>query len=432
MVGGMHRRYPQYKLIPVDWLPTLPSCWSARRLKFCANLVNAKVADAEQDFYVALENVESSTGRHLPSEAPSEPESVVTRFAIDDVLFGKLRPYLAKAWKAERSGVCSTEFFVLRGKQYTPAYLRWLCLSPGFVRQVDSSTFGSKMPRASWDNVGELPTPLPSLSEQHAIAAFLDRETARIDALIEKKRRLIELLQEKRAAVVMATVTKGLNMGAPLSDSGVAWLGPIPAHWSLRRFKHVTTRVDVGIAEAATHAYADDGVPLIRSTDVFPNELRTSGLLAIEQWFAQRNRNKALCRGDLVTVRTGAPGTTAVVPDALDGCQCFTLLMSTVSRRHFSPYFCYYLNSLAAATYFQLAGWGTAQINISVPILKETPIPVPPLPEQRAIAKACERYESHFRAAITATGDAIATLAEFRSALISAAVTGQIDVREAA
>src|SRR5207248_435328 len=113
-------------------------------------------------------------------------------------------------------------------------------------------------------------------------------------------------------------------------DSGINWLGRIPAHWSLSKLRRIATRVDVGIAEAATHAYADVGVPLVRATNILNGTLERDSMLFIEPWFAERNRSKRLHTGDIVTVRTGVPGQSAVVPLDLNGAQCFTALMTTL------------------------------------------------------------------------------------------------------
>jgi type I restriction enzyme S subunit len=271
--------------------------------------------------------------------------------------------------------------------------------------------------------------PVPPLTEQRAIAAFLARETARIDALVERKERLIELLEEKRQAVISHAVTRGLDPAAPLKDSGIPWLGRVPKHWIVTSFKRVTTRVVVGIAEAATHAYADEGVPIIRSTNVRPNNLLTEDVLLVQPWFAEQNRSKYLYAGDLVTVRTGYPGVTAVVPQSLHRSQCFTLLISTPKHGHNSDYYSFVLNSTSSRAYFEVEGWGSAQLNISVPILQYLPVPVPPQEEQTRIVNYLKQRLAIFDAGINRTRDGIAGLQEYRAALITAAVTGQIDVR---
>ena len=209
--------------------------------------------DADGLPYVGLEHVASWTGSLLPLDDQQSPESISNAFRSGDVLFGKLRPYLAKAVTAEFGGLCSTEFLVLRPLAYDRRYLLYGMLTDGFVSLVDSSTFGAKMPRANWDFVGDALLPLPPLDEQHAIAAFLDRETERIDALVAKKRLLIERLEEYRTALITRTVTRGLppevaraaglDPSPRLKSSGVEWLGDVPEHWDVRPLKRISPSV---------------------------------------------------------------------------------------------------------------------------------------------------------------------------------------------
>jgi type I restriction enzyme, S subunit len=270
--------------------------------------------------------------------------------------------------------------------------------------------------------------------KQVAIADFLDRKTAAIDALIAKKERLRELLQEKRQAVITQAVTNGLKPFLPTKDSGVEWLGRIPAHWAVIPLKRMSSRVVVGIAEAASHAYADSGVPIVRSLNVQPNHLVPNEVLFIEKWFAEKNASKTVREGDLLTQRTGEySGATAVVPAALDGCQCFTLLITTPKAELRSWFASYFMNSAAGHEYFNRTRWGTAQPNISVPILQDLPLLVPPGAEQDEIVAFIRAGTRRDGAVEERIGDQIVALHEYRRAIITAAVTGQIDVtREAA
>jgi len=201
-------------------------------------------------------------------------------------------------------------------------------------------------------------------------------------------------------------------------NSGMEWLGEVPKHWEIKQFKRVTTRVDVGIAEAATHAYVDEGIPIIRSTNVRPDKIFIDDLLYIQEWFAEKNKSKYLFADDLVTVRTGAPGTTAVVPQELHGCQCFTMLISTLKLGHVPQFYSYFLNSSNAKFRFAVEGWGTAQINISVPILQQQIIAQPPENEQIAITKFLDRETSRIDTLIAKKERQIELLQEKRTALI--------------
>ncbi|MBX7133129.1 MAG: restriction endonuclease subunit S, partial [Fimbriimonadaceae bacterium] len=214
----------------VEWVGRVPSHWAIQPLKRQARLLTEKTDRREHP--VALENIEGWTGRFLPTETEFEGEGV--EFKAGDVLFGKLRPYLAKTLVAESNGEAVGDFLVMRPSgAVQPRFLGYQLRSREVISIIDGSTFGSKMPRASWDFVGSMPFPLPPVEEQAVISAFLDRETAKIDALVEEQKRLIELLKEKRQAVISQAVTKGLDPNVPMKDSGVEWLGKIPAHWNV-------------------------------------------------------------------------------------------------------------------------------------------------------------------------------------------------------
>jgi type I restriction enzyme S subunit len=190
----------------------------------------------------------------------------------------------------------------------------------------------------------------------------------------------------------------------------------------------MASRVVVGIAEAATHAYADEGIPILRSTNVRAGKI-IGDIMFVDPVFAGDRGSKQINVGDLITVRTGNAGVTAVIPPELDGCQCFTMLITTLNADSLAEYYCYWMNSISAQCYFGLEGWGTAQVNISVPILKALPIPIPPTSEQKEIVTYLDREIGKFDTLTAEAQRAIDLLQERRTALISAAVTGQIDVR---
>jgi type I restriction enzyme S subunit len=199
----------------------------------------------------------------------SRPKLTGASFQRDDVLFNKLRPYLAKVYHAEFDGISSGELLCLRSSEKVfPRYLFYVLVSKGFIDTVDSETFGSKMPRADWEIVGRHPLPLPCVETQRRIAAFLDEKTARIDALITKKRVLLDRLAEKRLALITCAVTKGLNAAAPTKDSGIDWLGEIPAHWEIKRLRYVVRLLSGSTPTTSISEYWDGDVPWISPKDV--------------------------------------------------------------------------------------------------------------------------------------------------------------------
>lgn len=201
--------YPAYKDSGIEWLGQVPEHWEVRRLKTAVDHINEQTSfKTDEDLYIALEHVESWTGRLLLPTGEAQFDSQVKRFRAGDVLFGKLRPYLAKVVRPKQSGLCVGEFFVLRARPVlTPQYLEVALRSAPAIDFVNSSTYGAKMPRADWTFVGAMLFPLPPLPEQTAIVEYLDAQTAKIDTATAALRREIELLREYRERVIADVLT---------------------------------------------------------------------------------------------------------------------------------------------------------------------------------------------------------------------------------
>lgn len=201
--------YPAYKPSGVEWLGQVPEHWEVRRLKTAVDHINEQTSTKnDEDLYIALEHVESWTGRLLVPSGEAQFDSQVKRFRAGDVLFGKLRPYLAKVVRPKQSGVCVGEFFVLRARLVVaPYYLEVVLRSAPAIDFVNSSTYGAKMPRADWTFVGAMRFLLPPLPEQNAIVEYLDTRTTKIDAAIAATRSEIELLREYRTRLIADVVT---------------------------------------------------------------------------------------------------------------------------------------------------------------------------------------------------------------------------------
>jgi type I restriction enzyme S subunit len=412
------KRYPAYKDSGIDWLDEIPDNWEITKLKRLCQFAygDSLASEVRLEGEIEVYGSNGRVGMHTYANSLA-PCLVIGRKGS----FGKVnystRPVFA----------IDTTFLV--DSRFTNADMRWLYYVLSDAR-LDSATKDSAIPGLDREDAYVRELCLCSVAEQRAIAGFLDRHTAKIDALVAKKERLIELLRENQAAVITRAVTKGLDPNVPMKDSGVEWLGKIPAHWNVNTLKNVCQRVFVGIAEAATFAYADDGVPMLRSTDVRANRIRSDEIRHIEWRFAEGLSGKKLKRGDIVTVRTGNAGVSAIVPVAYDGGQCFTLVVSRPAPPHDGRYFCYWLNAPSGQEQFRIEGVGTAQINISVPIVQNTIVCVPPSEEQRRIADFIEKQVAQWDSLMRMISEAIASLRELRISLISAAVTGKIDVRE--
>ena len=424
-------RYSEYKASGADWLGSVPTRWNVVRLKMKVSLVTAKAT--ERSCPVALENVEGWSGKFISTEGEFEGEGVA--FVTGDVLFGKLRPYLAKVYLANSSGEAVGDFHVLRPSvTMSPRFLQYQILNKAFIDVLDGTTFGSKMPRASWESLGNMPLALPSPNEQTNIAAFLDCETAKIDALIAEQEKLIALLVEKRQATISQAVTRGLNLGTPMKDSGVAWLGEVPAHWLVKRMKHLVRESIAGPygSSLTKSMYVTTGYRVYGQQQVIPDDFAIGDYYISEDKFAEMGRYRVM-PGDVLISVMGTIGRAAVVPTAVEpGIINPRLVLYRVVEQLILPrYLQVFLNNPTSQRYFALAAQGTTMEGLNMSSIGELYVAVPPMSEQQKILKFIQFEGKKIDILSAEAARVIALLKERRSALIAAAVTGQIDVRRA-
>jgi len=409
--------------IGLPWLQQVPSQWSVRPLKFNLKLMNEPARTSDQ--LVALENIEGWTGRFL--ETGSSFDGQGAGFEANDVLFGKLRPNLAKVFIADRAGEAFGDLWVLRPQEGChPRFFFYQLLGSNFIDTVSASTNGAKMPRADWSYVGALPSPTPMVDEQRAIATYLDRETARIDGLIEKKARFIALLKEKRVAVIAHAVTKGLNRNAPMKDSGQAWLGEVPAHWEVVPSIWLFT-------ESKERAHEDDEqLSATQKYGVIPlSEFERLEQRQVTKAFLNLEQRKHVEVGDFVISMRSMDG--GLERAKARGCVRSSYVVLKSSSEVDVDFFTYlfksisYIQALRATSSFIRDGQDLNFWNF-----RAVKLPRLPLDEQAEIARFLSNETARIDTLITKTEQSIALLKEKRAALITAAVTGKIDVRSAA
>lgn len=433
-------RYPEYKDSGIAWLGEVPGHWNVAPLKRGYQVVLGKMLqndasgpDDELVPYLRAANIKwkGVDVSDIKQMWVSQREMKQLALSAEDLLISEGGDVGRSAIWQNELDPCYFQNSVNRARAHEGNSTRFLYYWISTIKDngfIDIICNKSTIAHFTAEKVAAVPVPFPTQEEQQSIATFLDRETRKIDALIAEQQRLVELLAEKRQAVISHAVTKGLNPNVRMKDSGIEWLGDVPVHWSVGTLTRIAERVVVGIAEAATHAYVEIGTPILRATNIRPGKI-IGELLYLDSNFADDRGSKLLNAGDLVTVRTGNAGVTAVVPKELDGCQCFTMLITTLISAAAADFYCYWMNSVAAKCYFSLEGWGTAQINISVPILKCLPAPIPTFEEQQKIVAFLDAETAKFDTLTTEASRAIELLQERRCALISAAVTGKIDVR---
>jgi type I restriction enzyme S subunit len=273
-----------------------------------------------------------------------------------------------------------------------------------------------------------LTVPVPPIAQQDQIATFLDRKTVAIDALITKKERLSELLQAKRQALITHIVTKGLNPNTPMRDSGLPWLGKVPSHWKLLRLKQLSHRISGRLVYQPAQYFSDTGVPFIMGNNVTERGIVLEETKFIPSDVNTRFSHHALRTGDVVTVRVGAPGVTAVVGPEADGMNCGSLMIVRRNVAFDSRWLAAVMNSPVVRAQIDLVQYGAAQEQINITDAVNFVIPVPPVPEQQAIADHVTTARHRLDVAVDRVSLQVGRLREYRQALITAAVTGKVDV----
>jgi type I restriction enzyme S subunit len=370
--------------------------------------------------------------------APSRARRVVED---GDVIVSTVRTYLraiAAITGPEPNLVVSTGFAVVRPHhELDRGYAAHALRAPYFVERVVANSKGVSFPAINESEMATFELAVPPKPEQRAIAAFLDRETARIDALVAKNERLIELLQEQRTALITSAVTKGLDSKVPMKDSGVEWLGEIPTHWEVRQLgKAMETLMDFrGRTPTKLGMDWGGGIPALSAVNVREGYLDLSrgvnyGSQSLHDRWMTRGPTK---KGDVLFTTEAPLGNVALVPDDNRYILSQRVVLLRPRPDQLTPE---YLQRLLISSAFrqgvELQATGSTAEGVKRRHLMSTAICVPHLGEQRAITALLDRETASIDALIAKVRDAIERLKELRTALISAAVTGKIDVREEA
>lgn len=445
--GPRYKPYPKYKDSGVEWLGEIPAQWGTKRLKHLAVLnpesLPEDTAPTFEMVYVDIGGV-NSLGRIIDGEpltfasAPSRARRLVRD---GDVIVSTVRTYL-RAIAAVRNPdprmIVSTGFAVVRPEDgLTTAYAAYALRAPSFVERVVANSKGVSFPAINESEMATYELTMPSEGEQHAIAAFLDRETAKVDALVAKKEKLIELLQEKRAALITQAVTKGLDPTVPMKYSGVEWLGKIPAHWEVKRVRHLALGVGSGIQMGPFGSmlkeliFSDTGYKLYGLENTISGDFE-KGSRYLTKLQYQELHQYWLRPDDIIVTRKGSIGNARIVPREFEpGIIDSDTIRIRVDDAMISPHFFTLL--LHEGSYVQqqieVARRGAVLSGLNTSTIADLVLAVPDRDEQTVLLAHVSQCQSRMDALIQRIRDAVDHLIEFRSALISSAVTGKIDVR---
>tara|TARA_R110000851_G_scaffold210486_3_gene363005 strand:- start:33806 stop:35254 length:1449 start_codon:yes stop_codon:yes gene_type:complete len=446
--SSKYQAYPEYKHSGVEWVGDIPVDWLVTRLKYVASIfgrigfrgytVNDIVVEGEGAIVLSPSNVvgdkftlatKSFLSWHKYYESP---EIMVEK---NDLLLVKTGSTYGKSTivsDVDFPMTINPQMALIKNTTIDSRFLSYLFNSSLIKAKIDVNNTGSGMPTMTQENINNFPIPRPNNTLDIQIANFLDHETAKIDTLIDKQQQLIKLLKEKRQAVISHAVTKGLNAQAPMKYSGVEWLGEVPVHWVVKRNKHLMEFVTSGSRGWAEY-YSDDGQLFFRIANLTRDtiEPKLESIQNVKPPMGAEGERSKIQSGDLLISITADLGSVCVADDSIAGgfvsqhvslCRPNSLVIS-------SRWLAYFVLSDAAKEQFIGSGYGGTKIQLSLEDIRELNIAYPPVHEQEEIALYIDTKLEKFELLMNRAESQVNLLQERRTALISAAVTGKIDVR---
>ncbi len=424
-----YKPYPKYRESGVEWLSTIPDHWHVSALKYWT-IIKTGYAFSSNDFQENgipvlrigdIKNtgdIDFSNAKFLSDSFLFTNHDVIVKYndivmAMTGATIGKTGKYTLSTPALLNQRVCIFRTINTNSQPYV-----WYTLQSSFyLEYINLYAFGGAQPNISDSTLLSFPALLPPLSEQTTIANFLDRETAKIDTLIDKQQRLIELLKEKRQAVISHAVTKGLDPNVKMKDSGVEWLGEVPEHWEVKKLKFNL--------HLRTEKVKIKGQKVIALENI---ESNTGKYVQTESTY--QGEDVACCRHDILFGKLRPY--LAKVYRCNENAIAFGDLLAYQPLIGYKSSYAFY--ALISETFIKIVDsstYGAKMPRASADFINEMPLPTPPTSEQQQIADYLDTQTTKIDILIEKANQSITLLKERRTALISAAVTGKIDVREA-
>ena len=429
-------RYPNYKRTHSEWLTFIPEHWDMGQSRRRFRLRNEPAKEGDEQLTASQKHGIIRQAEFIESEGRRVVEVIKGQEILKHVEPGdfviSMRSFQGGLEYSRVMGCISSAYVMLAPvKQVNPAFFTWLFKSQPYIQALQSTTNLVRDGQAlRFPNFCQVDIPIVPGDEQLAIASFLERETAKIDALIAEQQRLIELLQEKRQAVISHAVTKGLNPNVPMKDSGVEWLGEVPEHWEVRPLKsEVFFQEGPGIMAVD---FMDEGIPLLRVSCVQGEQATLEGCNYLDpRKVAQKWSHFVVCEGDLLLSGSASLGGVSEVGKQVAGSIPYTGLIRIrpLSTRISWDFIKFLIESSVFSIQIDMLKAGATIQHFGPTHLRQMRITLPPPGEQELITQELGKAKTAFDALVENAKQAVSLLKERRSALISAAVTGQIDVR---
>lgn len=420
------------------WFVHVPSGWSVRRLRYSAILYSGGTPNTNDPSYWENGTIPWLSSGEINKKAIYDSEAFITPNGLADssakmvpsksvliALNGQGKTKATVACLEFPSSINQSLACIIPTKDFDYRYIYY------FLESKYDQIRGLKGEDRDGLNMPLLKSiilPQPPLSVQKSIVSLLDQETSRIDALISKKEKQIELLQEKRHAIITKAVTKGIDPNAKMKDSGVEWIGNIPEAWEVRRLKYIAPEITVGIVVNPSAYYVEEGILCLRSLNISDGQLNLTSPVYISPDSNEYHRKSKLYEDDIVLVRTGKAGTPYVIPKELNGINCIDLLIVRKSKQVIPQFLYYVLLSDISIFQYQKESVGAIQAHFNTSTLTEMTVPLPTLNVQLEVVAFLDSEMSRLKSLEKSVRNSVDLLREYRSSLITAAVSGQIDI----
>lgn len=434
------KKYDSYKDSGIEWIGEIPSHWDFFNLKF---ILREGVKDGPHETPVWYEEgipflsidgiingeISFEKCRYIDEEQ-FEKFSKKLIIEKDDIFIGKAASIgkIARVKTDRKFTVWSPIAVVKVKKEYNPIFVEYYFRSDIVQHQIELLSTSNTQKNIAMGDIPKMKFIAPSEEEQTAIANYLDQKTTQIDDLIAKKERLIQLLEEERTAIINQAVTKGLDPTVPMKDSGIEWLGEIPAHWEVKRMNFISTKIGDGLH--GTPNYVDESVfPFINGNNIGEGVIMITDRTKFVSEEEYITNQKTLTSKTILMSINGTIGNLAFYNGEsimLGKSVAYINLESHVNK----DFIYYYLKSEIAKDYISMELSGSTIKNLSLYSINKTPIPYPAKDEQLEIVNYIKTKMLEIGTIISKTQQEIELLKEYKTALISEVVTGKVDVRE--
>lgn len=408
----------------IDWIGQIPEEWEMSKIRYLVTTRSEKRITDSSVPYIGLENIESQTGKFIKTGIQvDKSENIVVE--IGDVLFGKLRPYLRKYWRATFTSTASSEFLVFQSSELDMNFLYYAIQSDSFIEEVNTSTYGSKMPRASWEYIKNMRIAFPtSLVEQQKIADFLDKKTAQLDKVKSLLEEQIQKLKDYRASLIYKTVTKGPDKTVPMKDSGINWIGQVPEGWGVIKFKYLGD-VKQGLTYSPSDIVdKDEGILVLRSGNIQNGILDFNNNVYVKTKVAE---SIVLRKNDiLITARNGSPvliGKNAIIDTDIKATFGAFMMVFRANKSLFAKFAFYLMN---VSFNFYRTFFTTSTVNqLTAAIFNGIEVPLPSIYEQKKITDFLDQKTVQIDKLIQIKNQQIENINKQRQTLIYDYVTGK-------